>query len=147
MSGLGAGGSGYWLNGRSQGAEEARNEGEAKASPGAKHRPAIAMTNVVWQAVQVLRVTGELKVDASNTGAEGNDAKGTWKKINKAFRRRKYINTNSSSGSNDIQSLTINNWIAQSRKVLKETHCGLFQLLRSDKLLDAIPLKLSEQTL
>lgn len=69
------------------------------------------------------------------------------KKINKAFRRRKYIKTNGSSGSNDIQSPTINNRIAQSRKVLKETHCGLFQLLRSDKLLDAIPLKLSEQTL
>lgn len=65
------------MNGGSQGAEEARNEGEAKASPGAKHRPAIAMTNVVRQAVQVLRVTGELKVDASNAGAEGNDAKGT----------------------------------------------------------------------
>lgn len=37
LSGLGAGRSGYWLNGGSQGAEEARNEGEAKASPGAKH--------------------------------------------------------------------------------------------------------------
>lgn len=119
------------MNGGGQGAEEARNEGEAKASPGAKHRPAIAVTDVIRQAVQVRRVTGELKVDASNTGAEGNDAKGTWKKkINKAFRRRKHINTNGSSGSNDTQPLAINNRIAQSRKVLKETHCGLFQAFK-----------------
>lgn len=78
LSGLGAGGSGYWLNGGSQGAEEAGDEGEAKASPCAEHGPAIAMANVIRQAVQVPRETGKLKVDASNTGTQGDDAEGSW---------------------------------------------------------------------
>lgn len=68
MSGLGAGRSGYWLNRRSQGAEEASNKGEAKASPCTEHGPAIAMANVIRQAVQVPWITGKLKVDTSNTG-------------------------------------------------------------------------------
>lgn len=74
MPGFGAGGSGYWLNRWSQGAEETRDEGKAKTSPGAKHRPSIAMANVVRKAVQVPRVTGKLKVNASNTGTEGDNA-------------------------------------------------------------------------
>lgn len=77
LSGLGAGGPGYWLNGGSQGAEEASNEGEAKASPCAEHGPAVAMTNVIRQAVQIPRVTGKLEVDASNTGTQGYDAEGS----------------------------------------------------------------------
>lgn len=74
LPGLGAGGSRYRLNGGSQGAEEARDEGEAQASPGAEHGPAIAMADVIRQAVQIPRVTGKLKVDAGNAGAEGDDA-------------------------------------------------------------------------
>ena len=77
LSGLGAGGSGYGLNGGSQGAEEASDEGEAEASPGAEHGPAIAMADVVSQAVQVPRVTGKLKVDAGNAGAKGDDTEGS----------------------------------------------------------------------
>lgn len=77
LSGLGAGGPGYWLNGGSQGAEEASNEGEAKASPCAEHGPAVAMANVIRQAVQIPRVTGKLEVDASNTGTQGYDTEGS----------------------------------------------------------------------
>lgn len=33
------------------------------------------MTDVVWQAVYVTRVTGQLEVDACYTGTQGNDAK------------------------------------------------------------------------
>lgn len=77
LSGLGAGGPGYRLDGGSQGAEEAGNEGEAEASPGAEHGPAIAMADVVRQAVQVPRVAGELEVDASDAGTEGDDAEGS----------------------------------------------------------------------
>ncbi len=77
LSGLGASGSGYRLNRRSQGAEEAGNEGEAQASPGAKHGPAIAVADVVRQAVQVSWVTGKLEVDAGNAGTKGDDAEGS----------------------------------------------------------------------
>lgn len=51
LSRLGAGGSGYGLNGGSQGAEEAGDEGEAETSPGAEHGPAVAMADVIRQAV------------------------------------------------------------------------------------------------
>lgn len=77
LSGLGAGGSGYRLDGGSQGAEEAGDEGEAEAPPGAEHGPAVAVADVVGQAVQVPRVTGELEVDAGDAGAEGDDAEGS----------------------------------------------------------------------
>lgn len=65
-----------WLNGGSQGAEEARNKGEAKATPRAEHGPAVAVANVVREAVQVPRVTGKFKINAGNTGAQGDDAEG-----------------------------------------------------------------------
>lgn len=74
LSGFRTGGSGYWLNRWSQGAEEASNEGETEASPCTEHRPAIAMANVIRQAVQVPGVTGQLKIDASYTGTQGDDA-------------------------------------------------------------------------
>lgn len=77
LSGLGAGRSGYRLDGGSQGAEEAGDEGEAETSPGAEHGPAIAMANVVRQAVQIPWITGKLEVNAGNTGTEGNDAEGS----------------------------------------------------------------------
>lgn len=68
-----------WLNGGSQGTEEARNEGEAKATPRTEHRPAVAVANVVREAVQVPWVTGKFKINAGNTGAQGDDAEGAWK--------------------------------------------------------------------
>ena len=74
LSGFGAGGSGNGLDRRSQGAEEASDEGEAETPPGAEHGPAVAVADVIRQAVKVLWVTGELKVDAGNAGAEGDDA-------------------------------------------------------------------------
>lgn len=77
LSGLGAGGSGYRLDRGSQGAEEASNKGEAETTPGAEHGPAVAVADVVRQAVQVTWVTRKLKIDASNAGTEGNDAEGS----------------------------------------------------------------------
>lgn len=77
LSGLGAGGSGYRLNGGSQGAEEAGDKGEAEASPGAEHGPAVAVADVIRQAIQVPRDTGKLEVDAGNTGAERDNAEGS----------------------------------------------------------------------
>lgn len=79
LSGLGAGGSVDWLNGGSQGAEEARNEGEAQAAPRAEHRPAVAVANVVRQAEQVPWVTGKFEINAGDAGAQGDDAEGAWK--------------------------------------------------------------------
>lgn len=76
LSGLGAGGSMDRLNGGSQGTEEARNKGEAKAAPRTEHRPAVTVADVVREAVQVPRVTGKFKINASNTGAQGDDAEG-----------------------------------------------------------------------
>lgn len=77
LSGLGAGRSGYRLDGGSQGAEEASNEGEAKASPGTEHGPAVAVADVIRQPIQIPWVTGKLKVDASNAGTEGDNAEGS----------------------------------------------------------------------
>lgn len=62
------------LNGGGQGTEEARNEGEAEAPPRAEHRPAVAVADVVGKAVEVPRVAGKFKVNASDTGAQGDDA-------------------------------------------------------------------------
>lgn len=77
LSGLGAGGSGYGLHRGGQGAEEASDEGEAETAPGAEHGPAVAVADVVGQTVQVPWVTRKLKIDASNAGAEGDDAEGS----------------------------------------------------------------------
>ncbi|KAG9331261.1 hypothetical protein JZ751_019561 [Albula glossodonta] len=55
------------LNGGGQGAEEASNEGEPQAPPGAEHGPAIPMTDVIWQPIQVAWVAGQLEVDAGHT--------------------------------------------------------------------------------
>lgn len=77
LSGLGAGGSGDRLHGGSQGAEEAGDEGEAEAPPGAEHGPAVPVADVVRQAVQIPGVTRQLEVDASDAGAEGDDAEGS----------------------------------------------------------------------
>lgn len=74
---LGAGRSGYGLDGGSQGAEEAGDEGEAQAAPGTEHGPAVAVANVIGQPVQVPGVTGKLEVDAGDAGAEGDDAEGS----------------------------------------------------------------------
>lgn len=67
------------LDGGGQGAEEARNEGEAQAAPGAEHGPAVAVADVVGQAVQVARVTGQFEINAGDAGAQGDDAEGAWK--------------------------------------------------------------------
>lgn len=77
LSGLGAGGSGYGLDGGSQGAEESGDEGEAEASPGTEHGPAVAVADVVRQAIQVPWITGKLEINASNAGTEGDDAEGS----------------------------------------------------------------------
>ena len=76
LSGLGAGGAGDGLDGRRQGAEEARDEGEAQAAPRAEHGPAVAVADVVRQAVEIARVAGQLEVDARHAGAQGDDAEG-----------------------------------------------------------------------
>lgn len=67
-----------WLNGGSQGAEEARDEGEAQAAPGAEHGPAVAVADVVREAEQVPRETRKFEIDAGDAGAEGDDAEGAW---------------------------------------------------------------------
>lgn len=77
LSGLGAGGSGDGLHRGSQCAEEAGDKGEAEAPPGTEHGPAVAVTDVVGQRVQVSRVTRELEVDASDAGAKRDDAEGS----------------------------------------------------------------------
>ncbi|MEQ2308230.1 hypothetical protein AMECASPLE_026094 [Ameca splendens] len=74
LPGFGAGGSGYWLDRWSQGTEETSDKGKTKTPPGAKHRPPIAMANVIRKAVQVPWITGKLKVNAGNTGTEGDNA-------------------------------------------------------------------------
>lgn len=65
------------MDGGRQGAEETRDEGESEASPGTKHGPAVAVADVIGQAVQVPGVTRQLEVNASNTCAEGDDAEGS----------------------------------------------------------------------
>lgn len=62
------------LNRGSQGTEEARNEGEPQTPPRTEHRPAVAMSNVIREAVQVPRVTGKFKVNTGNTRAQRDDA-------------------------------------------------------------------------
>lgn len=64
------------LNGGSQSTEEARNEGEAEAAPRTEHRPAVAVADVVREAIQVPWVTGKFKINAGNAGAQGDDAEG-----------------------------------------------------------------------
>lgn len=44
--------------GRGQGTEEPSQQSETKASPGTKHGPAIAMANVLREAIHVPRVAG-----------------------------------------------------------------------------------------
>lgn len=58
----------------SQGAEEASQQCESQSPPGTKHGPAIAMANVLGEAVHVAGVAGQLKVNSCYTCAEGDDA-------------------------------------------------------------------------
>lgn len=60
--------------GGGQGAEEASQQCETEAPPGTKHGPAIAMANVLREAVHVAWVAGQLKVDPRHTCAQGDDA-------------------------------------------------------------------------
>lgn len=60
--------------GGGQGAEEASQQGETEASPGTEHGPAIAMANVLGEAVHVAGVAGQLKVDSCHARAQGDDA-------------------------------------------------------------------------
>lgn len=80
---FGAVGPGDRLDGRGQGAEEARDQSETQAPPCTKHWPAIAMADVVGKSVQVSGVSGELEVDSSHARAQWNDAEGSWKKEKK----------------------------------------------------------------
>lgn len=80
LSGFGTGRPRYWLNRGRESAEEARDKCEAEASPGAEHGPAVAVADIIGQAVQVPRVTGKLEVDASDAGTEGDDTEGSYKK-------------------------------------------------------------------
>lgn len=57
-----------------QGAEETSQQGETQAPPGTKHGPAVAVTNVLGEAVHVAGVAGQLKVDSCHTRAQGDDA-------------------------------------------------------------------------
>ena len=63
-----------WLDGGGQSAEKAGDQGEAQASPGTEHGPAIAVTDVIWETEQVAREARELKVDAGDTGTQRDDA-------------------------------------------------------------------------
>lgn len=71
------------LYGGRQRAEEASDEGQTQTAPSAEHGPAVTVTDVVWEAVYVARVTGQLEVDACYTGAQGYDAKCAWKEREK----------------------------------------------------------------
>lgn len=75
LAGFGARGARDRLYGGRQRAEEAGDEGQAQTAPGAEHRPAVTVTDVVWEAIYVTRVTGQLEVDACYTGTQGNYAK------------------------------------------------------------------------
>lgn len=79
LAGFGARGARDRLYRGRQRAEEAGDEGQAQTAPGAEHWPAVTVTDVVWEAVYVTRVTGQLEVDACYTGTQGNDAKCAWK--------------------------------------------------------------------
>lgn len=59
---------------RSQSAEEAGKQCEAESPPGTKHGPAIAMTNVLGEAIHVAGVTGQLKVDSRHASAQRDNA-------------------------------------------------------------------------
>ena len=60
--------------GGGQGAEKASQQCETEAPPGTKHGPAIAMANVLREAVHVAGVAGQLEVDSCHTCAQGDDA-------------------------------------------------------------------------
>lgn len=64
----------WCAQGGGQGAEEAGQQCETKAPPGTKHGPAIAMANVLREAIHVAREAGQLKVDSCHTCAQGDDA-------------------------------------------------------------------------
>ena len=57
-----------------EGGKRKTEERQAQAPPGAEHRPAVAVADVVRKTVQVARITGELEVDAGDAGAQGYDA-------------------------------------------------------------------------
>lgn len=80
LAGFGARGARDRLYRGRQRAEEAGDQGQAQTAPGAEHWPAVTVTDVVWEAVYVTGVTGQLEVDACYTGTQGNDAKCAWKK-------------------------------------------------------------------
>lgn len=90
LSRFGAGGPRYGLHGGRQCAEETGDEGQAQTPPGAEHGPAVAVADVVGQAVQVARVARQLKVDAGDAGAQGDDAEGAWRK-NKHTQKKQHM--------------------------------------------------------
>lgn len=59
-----------------QSAQKASQQRQTQTAPRAKHGPAVPVTDVLWQPVQVARVPRELEVNASHTCAQGNDAAG-----------------------------------------------------------------------
>lgn len=83
LAGLGARGTRNWLYGGCQCTEESSDEGQTQTAPSAEHGPAVAVTDVVREAVYVTWVTGQLEVDSCHAGAQGNDAKCAWKKKEK----------------------------------------------------------------
>lgn len=80
LAGLGARGTRNRLYGGRQCTEESSDEGQTQTAPSAEHRPAVTVTDVIWEAVYVTRVTGQLEVDSCHAGAQGNDAECAWKK-------------------------------------------------------------------
>lgn len=80
-AGFGVGSTARWwwrLNRRCQSAEKTSNKCQTQTTPGAEHGPAVTMAYVIWEAEYVARVAGKFKIDASNTRAQGNDAKCTY---------------------------------------------------------------------
>lgn len=68
-----------------QSAEEPSQQGEAQAPPGTEHGPAIAMTDVLWQPIDVARIAGQLKIDPGYACAEWDDAASTCRRKARGF--------------------------------------------------------------
>lgn len=59
-----------------QSAQKPGQQRQTQTAPCTEHGPAVPVTDVLRQAVQVARVPRELEVNASHTCAQGNDAAG-----------------------------------------------------------------------
>lgn len=62
------------VEGWCQGAQKPSQQGEAQPGPRTKHGPPVPMTDVLWYSVDESWITRQLKIDASHTGAQRDDA-------------------------------------------------------------------------